>query len=169
MSERIENFHTRLTLAMYLRHIRATDLCQKTGIPKSAISQYISGEFEPRKDRLNLIAKALKVEPDWLMGFDVPMTCQAKTSSEPDSTKIEDQKLKGRKENMKDILTDEQVEQEISRLTESKYVKLARAEVREKYRRLQYLYQLRNLEKRGKQLEDQGWAPGNYEEDAYSE
>ena len=53
-------------------------------------------------------------------------------------------------------LTDEQVEQEIKRLTASPYVKLARAELRAKYRKRQYLYGLRNLEKHGKELADAG-------------
>ena len=61
------------------------------------------------------------------------------------------------------FLTDEMVEQEIARLTESPYVKLARAEQRIKYRRRQYLYQLRDLEKRGKKLDSEGFNP--YEEE----
>ena len=65
------------------------------------------------------------------------------------------------------FLTDEMVEEEIARLTESPYVKLARAEQRIKYRRRQYLYQLRDLEKRGKKLHDEGFNPnaeGDYDE-----
>ena len=54
-------------------------------------------------------------------------------------------------------LTDEMVEEEIARLSQSPYVKLARAEQRIKYRRRQYLYQLRDLEKRGKKLESEGF------------
>ena len=57
----------------------------------------------------------------------------------------------------KEILTDEQVESEIERLNKSPYVKLARAEQRIKYRRRQYLYQLRNFEKRGMKLEQEGF------------
>jgi hypothetical protein len=57
------------------------------------------------------------------------------------------------------FLTDEMVEEEIARLTESPYVKLARAEQRIKYRRRQYLYQLRDLEKRGKKLQSEGFDP----------
>ena len=53
-------------------------------------------------------------------------------------------------------LTDEQVEQEIQRLTQSPYVRLARAELRAKYRKRQYLYGLRNLEKHGKELAEAG-------------
>lgn len=56
-------------------------------------------------------------------------------------------------------LTDEMVEEEIARLSQSPYVKLARAEQRIKYRRRQYLYQLRDLEKRGKKLESEGFNP----------
>lgn len=53
-------------------------------------------------------------------------------------------------------LTDEQVEVEITRLNESEYVALARKEVRLRYRRRQYLYQLRDLEKKGKALIEAG-------------
>lgn len=56
----------------------------------------------------------------------------------------------------KEFLTDAQVEREIERLTNSEAVKLARREQRIKYRRRQYLYQLRDLEKRGRALMDAG-------------
>lgn len=56
----------------------------------------------------------------------------------------------------KEFLSDAQVEKEISRLTNSEAVKLARREQRIKYRRRQQLYTLRVLEKRGKQLMEQG-------------
>ena len=53
-------------------------------------------------------------------------------------------------------LTDEQVEQEIERLSKSPLVALARREIRIRYRRRQFLYTLRDLEKRGKALESAG-------------
>lgn len=53
-------------------------------------------------------------------------------------------------------LTDEQVEQEIERLRESPLVALARREQRLRYRRRQFLYQLRDLEKKGRALEKAG-------------
>lgn len=56
----------------------------------------------------------------------------------------------------RDMLTDEEVEMEIERLSNNDYVKLAKAEQREKYKRRQYLYNLRYLEKRGKELAEQG-------------
>ena len=53
-------------------------------------------------------------------------------------------------------LTDEQVEKEIDRLKKSPLVKLARKDLRVKYKRRQVLYQLRDLEKRGTKLQDAG-------------
>lgn len=53
-------------------------------------------------------------------------------------------------------LTDEQVEAEIERLRESPLVKLARRERRLQYKRRQYLYQLRELEKHGRNLQNAG-------------
>lgn len=53
-------------------------------------------------------------------------------------------------------LTDAQVEKEIQRLNESEYVRLARKEQRLKYRKRQYLYTLRQLEKRGRELSESG-------------
>lgn len=64
----------------------------------------------------------------------------------------------------KEFLTDEEVEAEIERLRESELVKLARRELRIKYKRRQFLYQLRNLEKRGKQLEADGVTLDNLEQ-----
>ena len=53
-------------------------------------------------------------------------------------------------------LTDEQVEQEIERLRQSPLVALARREQRIRYRRRQFLHQLRDLEKKGRALEKAG-------------
>lgn len=54
------------------------------------------------------------------------------------------------------FLTDEEVEREIERLNQSEAVALARREMRLRYRRRQRLYQLRDLEKKGKALMEAG-------------
>lgn len=64
---------TRLQTALATKNMTQSELCRKTGIPKSAMSQYVSGSFEPKQDRLFLIATALNVDEAWLMGYDVPM------------------------------------------------------------------------------------------------
>ena len=52
----------------------------------------------------------------------------------------------------KNCLTDDQVEQEIERLQNSDFVKLAQREERFRYRRRQYLYSLLTYEKKGEAL-----------------
>ena len=69
----IEKCATRIARALSIRGMRQSELCEKTKIPKSAMSQYISGAFEPKQDRVFLISQALNVDPVWLMGYDVPM------------------------------------------------------------------------------------------------
>lgn len=64
----------------------------------------------------------------------------------------------------KDWLTDEQVELEIDRLLHTEEVQLAKKEIRIKYKRRQYMYQLRNMEKRGQQLIKDGVNFDNIEE-----
>lgn len=64
----------------------------------------------------------------------------------------------------KPILTDEEVELEIARLTKTEPVRLARAEIGLRYRRRRVLYNLRNLEKRGKELMELGVTHENIEE-----
>ena len=69
----------------------------------------------------------------------------------------------------KDFLTDEQVELEIARLSTSAEVQLAKKEMNIKYKRRQYMYQLRCLEKRGKQLMDDGVTMENIESVLFGE
>lgn len=64
----------------------------------------------------------------------------------------------------RDFLTDDQVEKEIERLTKTEAVKLARREIRLKYKRRQQLYTLRALEKRGKELQAAGVTLDNLDE-----
>ena len=49
-------------------------------------------------------------------------------------------------------ITDEEVEKEIERLSKSPLVKIGRKEVKDKYRRRQYLYQLRMCERVGREV-----------------
>ena len=87
--EKKSNLSKRLPEALRIRDIKQSELCEKTKIPKSAISQYISGLFEPKKDRISIIAKALNVSEMWLMGYDVPMENNAVPISENNLTEIE--------------------------------------------------------------------------------
>jgi transcriptional regulator with XRE-family HTH domain len=76
----------RIKKALSIRGMKQSELCEKTKIPKSALSEYISGAYEPKQDRVFLIAQALDVDPVWLMGFDVPMEKERKIS--PSETEL---------------------------------------------------------------------------------
>lgn len=92
---RQESCGDRIKKALQIKGMKQSDLCQITKIPKSAISQYISGAFEPKQDRIYLISKALDVSEAWLMGFEVPMDRQKNVSpSEPELTEREKEWLK---------------------------------------------------------------------------
>lgn len=87
--ERKSNCAERISTALAIRRMKQSDLCAKTKIPKSAMSQYISGSFEPKQDRIYLIAQALSVSEAWLMGYDVPMERQdPKKNSSPDKADL---------------------------------------------------------------------------------
>lgn len=64
----------------------------------------------------------------------------------------------------RDFLTDEQVEEEIANLLKDDDVKLAKKEIRIRYKRRQYMYQLRNMKKRGEELANMGLTLDNIEE-----
>lgn len=64
----------RLKEALDKKQLRAVDLTEKAGVPKSAVSFYLAGKSKPKADRLYKIAQALDVSETWLLGYDVPMT-----------------------------------------------------------------------------------------------
>lgn len=71
--------------------IRQVEIIEKTGLGKSAISQYVSGKVTPKQDKIFLLAEALNVSPAWLMGYDVPMrpsTEMPKGAFKPDFKKV---------------------------------------------------------------------------------
>ena len=64
----------RLQEALYIRDKKAVDLVRDLKIPKSAISQYLSGASKNMdSERLYSICKYLDVSEPWMMGYDVSM------------------------------------------------------------------------------------------------
>lgn len=74
MEKPIATLKERLHEAMNLREKKAADLSRDLNIPKSAISQYMSGSSKKMDSaRMYSICKYLDVSEAWMMGFDVPM------------------------------------------------------------------------------------------------
>ena len=66
----------RIQEALRIRGMKQADLCKLTNIPKSALSQYISGQYEPKQNRIYVLSQVLNVTEAWLMGYDIPMERQ---------------------------------------------------------------------------------------------
>ena len=62
----------RIKQMIQIRDITQADLARITGIRASSISDYLSGKYQPKQDKIALIADALSVNPGWLMGYDEP-------------------------------------------------------------------------------------------------
>ena len=71
----------RLKNALEIRDISQSELSRKTGIGKSSISTYLTGEYEPKQKNIYKMALALNVNEAWLMGAEVPMERQETTAS----------------------------------------------------------------------------------------
>lgn len=110
---KIAELKDRLKEAIEAAGMRPIELSEKTNIPKSMLSYYLSGKTQPKADRLHIIAKALDVSEAWLLGFDVP-------KSRGDNQKKNDQLAKL----IVRMRTDEDFYETVaalSKLTESQY------------------------------------------------
>lgn len=67
----METFAERLKHYMQKANMKQTDLVEKTKINKSSISEYLSGNYEPKQRNIYKIATALGIKPSQLMGISV--------------------------------------------------------------------------------------------------
>lgn len=79
----------RIKEGMEIRGIKQTELSEKTGISKGALSSYLSGRYLPKQNNIYLIAKALNVNEAWLMGADIPMERSGTPLTKKDTKDIE--------------------------------------------------------------------------------
>ncbi len=86
--ERQAKLSTRLRQALTVRGMKAAELCEKTGVPKGAISYYLADKSQPKADRLYKIATALDVSEAWLLGFAVPMERTAEQKKNDDLVQV---------------------------------------------------------------------------------
>lgn len=63
----------RIKFAMKVKNKKQVDIVKDTGISKGAFSSYLSGQYNPKADKMELIADSLDVDLRWLYGQNVPM------------------------------------------------------------------------------------------------
>ena len=78
----MDSIANRMKIAKSNLKISQAELVKRTGIGKSSISTYLTGEYEPKQKNLYKIALALNVNEAWLMGLDVPMERKSATTDE---------------------------------------------------------------------------------------
>ncbi|MGP1598526.1 helix-turn-helix domain-containing protein [Peptoanaerobacter stomatis] len=64
-----KNFVDIINEVMKEKNINQSELSRKTGITQSTISDWVRGKYLPRQDKIDVLAKALDVQPAYLMGF----------------------------------------------------------------------------------------------------
>ena len=66
----MKTFSERLRYVLNEKKITQSELSKRTGIRQSSISDWLNGRYEPKQDKIYLIAQALGVSPSWLLGYD---------------------------------------------------------------------------------------------------
>jgi len=69
----VDTFANRLQIAMNRKGLKQSELAEKAKLDKSLISNYLSGNYNAKQDKLSILANVLDVTETWLMGYDVPM------------------------------------------------------------------------------------------------
>ena len=62
----------RLRQALEDADMKQIELSRRSGLDRSAINRYLSGQYEPKQDAIHKMAKVLNVSEMWLWGCDVP-------------------------------------------------------------------------------------------------
>ena len=58
----------RIRQDMAEKKMSQADLARSAGIRPSSLSDYLTGKYSPKYDKIERIAVALQVSPDWLLG-----------------------------------------------------------------------------------------------------
>lgn len=87
--ESIYKIRERLNEALYMRGMTAAELANASGINKSSLSRYLTGENIPRSKAIGKMAQALNVSPAWILGYNV--TIDGKTVIEIDLNNLSEE------------------------------------------------------------------------------
>ena len=63
----------RIREALAIRNMKQVELCEKTGIKKSSLNNWLGQRWQPKQEPIMKMAKVLDVSEMWLAGYDVPM------------------------------------------------------------------------------------------------
>ncbi len=79
----IKNSSERLNLLLKEKGMTPTEFARAYDVPKSSISNYLNRKSMMRPRRAEALARKLDVNPEWLLGCDVPRTPLPERGSSP--------------------------------------------------------------------------------------
>lgn len=83
------DFSDKLVTAMQMRGVTSKELAKRSGIPESTVSRYRKGAYKPKRDTMNKLAAALRVNPYWFDGISEDMEICRKYQIGQDLTPFE--------------------------------------------------------------------------------
>lgn len=89
----------RIREALGLRGMKQVELCERAGIKKSSLNNWLSQRWQPKQEPIMKMARVLDVSEMWLAGYDVPMERPAAQKKSDELTQLiieikEDEDLK---------------------------------------------------------------------------
>lgn len=85
---RVASAAERIREAMDATGIMQAELATSTGLNRSTISRYLSGQMEPKPKAIALLARELNVTEMWLWGYDVPQERPLEQKKNDDLVKV---------------------------------------------------------------------------------
>ena len=86
--ERVSATSNRIQEALNASGMNQSELAKATGLSRSSISRYLTGEMEPKQKGIGLLAQALGVTEMWLWGYDVPQERPLEQKKNDDLVKV---------------------------------------------------------------------------------
>lgn len=89
----------RIREALSIRNMKQVELCERTGIKKSSLNNWLAQRWQPKQEPIMKMARVLGVSEMWLAGYDVPMERPAAQKKSDELTQLifeirEDEDLK---------------------------------------------------------------------------
>ena len=77
----MNEFQYRFQKSLAASKLTASELSKRTGISEANISNYINGKYTPKQDKCYALARALDVDPWWLMTGEEPTSNRSAVAS----------------------------------------------------------------------------------------
>ena len=78
----------RIKEALNIRNMKQVELCERAGIKKSSVNNWLAQRWQPKQEPIMKMARVLDVSEMWLAGYDVPMDRPAAQKKSDELTQL---------------------------------------------------------------------------------